>query len=739
MSAEDNKLYKLIRYFSSTMPEGVPETVLHGCAKLLELSEESLLLILKNNGIEDPESITEVKDKIASGHKAMDELNLDEKILCSGLGVIKKSLAYCPEEFVNKEYLVKISEYDQETTINRIISDALEALPEKEKALFTQSSTMKEIFNYNNDLRKKIEDSHPNNDPRGDIGEVDNITSNRQDQSHGGNNCQFEDIDSEVMKDYLAELRQMIIEAKNSDAIEYLWSTALLISIDKGGGLTHFLKKIAGEYINCGSAIESDPAKLCSEILVQNDKDIDKKYSDWEKAERVFSAVTENPHEKLSGIICLDISEWMGEIGSSKVKEYVHKIMTIGAPVSVVFRVPFMEMQTVADLEAELSDVIPVRSITVEMPHHKQLIDYLYDKAKNNSFTITEDCRDTIEKCIIAEKNDGYFYGYKTMDKVFNTIAYEKIRYNATGKIHDKTITDDQLRSFVKLSEGDLTADEELDRLIGMEDVKKQIREVIKQIQVQQELVKQGQEVERPSIHMMFTGAPGTGKTTVARITAKLMKETGILSKGYMREIKGRDLCGRYIGETTPKTTATCREAYGSVLFIDEAYELYRSDDNSRDYGREAITALIAEMENHRDDMCVILAGYEEDMDKLMEANDGIRDRIPIKIKFPNYSREELEKIFYYMLDDKFELDRQVKKTIHEHFCALDDELLNSDTFSNARFVRNLFERVWGQASSHYDQKQGGKLKISKTDFISVKDRFDNSQHSSAKRRRIGF
>ena len=155
--------------------------------------------------------------------------------------------------------------------------------------------------------------------------------------------------------------------------------------------------------------------------------------------------------------------------------------------------------------------------------------------------------------------------------------------------------------------------------------------------------------MERPCIHMRFVGNPGTGKTTVARIIGKILKEKGVLRIGNFYEYAGRDFCGRYVGETAPKTASICRDAYGSVLFIDEAYSLYRGDDNSRDYGREALDTLIAEMENHRNDFVVIMAGYTDDMDKLMAGNMGLASRMPYTIEFPNFTREQLYEIFESM------------------------------------------------------------------------------------------
>ena len=269
---------------------------------------------------------------------------------------------------------------------------------------------------------------------------------------------------------------------------------------------------------------------------------------------------------------------------------------------------------------------------------------------------------------------------------------------------------------------------------MGSEEVKKRIDEIVAQI----ELSLKSSSSERPCIHMRFVGNPGTGKTTVARIIGRILKEKGVLRVGNFYEYAGRDFCGRYVGETAPKTASICRDAYGSVLFIDEAYSLYRGEGSDYDYGREAIDTLIAEMENHRSDFVVIMAGYTDDMNRLMDGNAGLASRMPYTIEFPNFTREQLYDIFVSMVNGRFRSDEQLFDAARAYFTGLPDEMLAAKEFSNARFVRNLFERTWAKAAMRSQLDGKAEVVLTKEDF----------EHASAdkeftlnvpKKTRLGF
>jgi SpoVK/Ycf46/Vps4 family AAA+-type ATPase len=198
------------------------------------------------------------------------------------------------------------------------------------------------------------------------------------------------------------------------------------------------------------------------------------------------------------------------------------------------------------------------------------------------------------------------------------------------------------------------------------------------------------------------------------------MREEGILRKGAFFEYSGRDLVAEYVGQTSVKTATICRDSYGSVLFIDEAYALYDDSHTNNDFGREAITTLISEMENHRDDMLVVMAGYTDEMETLMKANPGIRSRMPVILHFPNYTKRQLFDIFMLMVRKHFMYDVGLEEEAHKYFEALSEQYMQSKEFANARFVRNLYERTWSKAALRCSLAGKSQIVLMKEDFIAA-------------------
>ncbi|MFN3644745.1 MAG: CbbX protein [Gemmobacter sp.] len=232
---------------------------------------------------------------------------------------------------------------------------------------------------------------------------------------------------------------------------------------------------------------------------------------------------------------------------------------------------------------------------------------------------------------------------------------------------------------------------EELDReLIGLAPVKARIRETAALLLVDRARRSLGLTQETPTLHMSFTGNPGTGKTTVALKMAGLLKRLGYVRKGHLVSVTRDDLVGQYIGHTAPKTREVLKKAMGGVLFIDEAYYLYRPD-NERDYGQEAIEILLQVMENNRDDLVVILAGYADRMDRFFQSNPGFRSRIAHHIEFPDYTDAELLRIAGAMLDAQhYRLTPAAEAAMRDYIAARRMQ----PHFANARSIRNALDRA---------------------------------------------
>lgn len=245
----------------------------------------------------------------------------------------------------------------------------------------------------------------------------------------------------------------------------------------------------------------------------------------------------------------------------------------------------------------------------------------------------------------------------------------------------------------------------ELDEtLIGLEPVKSRIRETAALLLVDKARRQMGLAVETPTLHMSFTGNPGTGKTTVALKMADLLHRLGYVRKGHLVTVTRDDLVGQYIGHTAPKTKEVLKKAMGGVLFIDEAYYLYRPE-NERDYGQEAIEILLQVMENNRDDLVVILAGYADRMDRFFASNPGFRSRIAHHIEFPDYSDGELLHISEKMLAaQNYRLDDGARAAMEEYIAARRQQ----PHFANARSVRNALDRArLRQANRLFNQAKG--------------------------------
>lgn len=248
------------------------------------------------------------------------------------------------------------------------------------------------------------------------------------------------------------------------------------------------------------------------------------------------------------------------------------------------------------------------------------------------------------------------------------------------------------------------------EELIGLKPVKTRIREISALLLIDRLRQQLGLTGSNPGLHMSFTGSPGTGKTTVALKMADILYKLDYSRKGHLMTVTRDDLVGQYIGHTAPKTKEILKKAMGGVLFIDEAYYLYKPD-NERDYGSEAIEILLQVMENQRDDLVIIFAGYKDRMDKFYESNPGLASRITNHVHFPDYEPDELRQIGVNMIEEQqYELTAEAEVALIDYIKVRMEKPL----FANARSVRNALDRA--------RMRQANRIFETSTDLLTKSD-----------------
>lgn len=257
--------------------------------------------------------------------------------------------------------------------------------------------------------------------------------------------------------------------------------------------------------------------------------------------------------------------------------------------------------------------------------------------------------------------------------------------------------------------------------LIGLEPVKQRIREIAALLIIDKARQQVDLSTNSPGLHMSFTGSPGTGKTTVALKMANILFRLGYIRKGHLLTVTRDDLVGQYIGHTAPKTKEVLKKAMGGVLFIDEAYYLYKPD-NERDYGSEAIEILLQVMENQREDLVVIFAGYKDRMDEFYKSNPGLSSRITNHVHFPDFTQDELLQIALKFADElQYELTEEATHTFYRYIGLRMEKPL----FANARSIRNALDRarmrhanrIFNEGSNDSIVTKGNLVTLEESDF----------------------
>lgn len=350
-------------------------------------------------------------------------------------------------------------------------------------------------------------------------------------------------------------------------------------------------------------------------------------------------------------------------------KKYSNQVLTI-------FCLP-RECTKSKDIFYEHLGNFSIVELKEEFASNDRARDFLKMLAKDNGIRTDKMLLDKVEKdkgYLAPDLHDIFDYWYNNKLK---TSVYPQYKDIATAK-----------REVIKAAPKG-TAYDELNQMIGLSEAKKVINQALNYCKAQKLFADKGMKADHPAMHMVFTGNPGTAKTTVARLFASIMKENDLLSKGNLIEVGRGDLVGKYVGWTAPTIQRKFKEAQGSVLFIDEAYSLV--DDRDGSYGDEAINTIVQEMENHRDDVVVIFAGYPDKMGKFLQKNPGLRSRIAYHVPFSDYNTEELCEIAKLIAKKK---GLEFAEDANDKLIDLFEKARVDDDFGNGRYARNVIEKA---------------------------------------------
>jgi len=505
---------------------------------------------------------------------------------------------------------------------------------------------------------------------------------------------------------------------------QFFLSEAYLVAADSGCGFNSAMDLFGRLLVEEGIMPEcSDPRTIALPAPQEHQLE-----EEMEKVMRALDHSLDNPR-----VLAFDISDWKDDTNMSLFKDLLMRVFRQNKKCVIFFRVPYMGKIALEQLRQDLDDIISTRILPLEPFTVEELRVLGTQSLQSSGYAIAADAWEAYDRLMTEEKRNGLFYGVHTVQKVSHELIRAMELHCAqtgeTGPAIPLSVISSLLPEATPIEDAGM---EELRSMIGMEAIAERVQEIINQI-----IFARSNALDNiPAMHMCFVGNPGTGKTTVARVIGKALKDAGILRIGNFYEHHGRDFCGKYVGHTAPLTKSICEKAYGSILFVDEAYSLSAGSD--RDFGQEAVTTLIAEMENHKDDLVVIFAGYPEDIGYLLDSNSGMRSRVPFTLSFPNYTPDQLTQIFLQMASRHFTLEDGFAAHAEDYFRAIPESVLNSKSFGNARFARNLYERVWSKAAMRDSSVAIRDLVLTCADFDVAAAEFP-MEDTSFKKNPVGF
>ncbi len=396
--------------------------------------------------------------------------------------------------------------------------------------------------------------------------------------------------------------------------------------------------------------------------------------------------------DAMGGVLFIDeayslASGFKNDFGAEAVATLIKAMEDHKDKLVVIFAGYKDEMKNFLDINPGISSRI---GYTFDFPDYdtNELVEIFYRKIKRMGFECRKECDVEIKKICAYFSQRKAFGNGRFVDKlVQETILKHAINENPVNKIEIDDIP--SIRDLNNSSDNEETTEELLKNVIGLTDLKTKIKEFENYVKFIKEAEKKNINLPNQNMHMIFTGNPGTGKTTIARIMAKILYNAGIIQENKLIEVERKDLIAEYIGQTAPKTTEVIEKALGGVLFIDEAYSLASGTQN--DFGAEAISTLIKAMEDHKGEFIVIFAGYKKEMGEFLNMNSGIASRIGYIFDFPDYTREELCEILYKKLEKcNLKIEENAKKKVFEimnYFC-------NVENIGNGRFADKVLQSI---------------------------------------------